>query len=245
VARPSSEFLHIPRACLFQGKEPRPRAWVSRAPYRDVLAGLITGIRFRARSYIDAPQPELIRSCRRPGRTKPTSANGCGQAGAFEARFDDCWEARNPAPAASANRRLLRWDIWRSGRAVRRFPHRIPKTASANMIPTRRGGIDYAGRAGESRIRPRAIAVSDPRNNAIQRPGTRIWNHGQTREGLAECRPCWRAIGLHARSEGRGSYWLERNEFTKARPRLRKHSRFPPAITKPTWRWRCGRETGG
>jgi arylsulfatase A-like enzyme len=230
VAPTILEFLHIPAPASFQGKSlfGGAHAVVSESAYaRDVLGwAALRGIRSGGRKYIEAPQPELYDLLADPGEKINLDKRRADEARTLKHRIDDFLEAQLPGPAPSANTQALRSLGYLAGPAAQAGGSRVdPKDRIREYEAYARAvGLMYAGRAGEAVSALRAIAVSDPRNNAIQTDlGHAYLNAGSPEKALAE----WEAVAARDPAftpayEAEGFYWLERGEFAKARAAFEK-----------------------
>lgn len=237
VAPTLLEFLHIPAPTSFQGKSlfAGARPVISESAYaRDVLGwAALRGIRSGAMKYIEAPQPELYDLPADPGEKTNLDKRRPDEARPLKHRLEEFLKVdeflesqKSPAPPPSANMQALRSLGYLAGPAAQPGGSRIdPKDRIREYEAYARAvALMYAGRAAEAVNALRAIAVSDPRNNAIQTDlGHAYLDAGQPGKALAE----WQAVlardpAFTPAWEAEGFYWLERGEFTKAKAAFEK-----------------------
>ena len=231
VAPTLLEFLHIPVPAAFQGKSlfAGARPVVSESVYaRDVLGWApLRGIRSGTTKYIEAPQPEFYDLKADPAEKTNLDKPRADQARPLKHRLDEILDAqKSGAPAPSANLQALRSLGYLAGPSASSTGSKVdPKDRVREYEAYARAvALMYAGRAAEAVSALRAIAVTDPRNNAIQTDlGHAYLDAGQPGKALAE----WQAVLTRDSAftpawEAEGFYWLERGDFTKAKQAFEK-----------------------
>ena len=231
VAPTILEFLHVPGPASFQGKSlfGGAHAVVSESAYaRDVLGwAALRGIRSGAKKYIEAPQPELYDLLTDPGEKVNLDKRRADEARSLKHRVDEFLEAqKTPGPAPSANTQALRSLGYLAGPSAQPGGSRVdPKDRIREYEAYARAvGLMYAGRPAEAVSALRAIAVSDPHNNAVQTDlGHAYLAAGSPEKALA----AWEAVvardpAFTPAYEAEGFYWLERGEFAKAKAAFEK-----------------------